>query len=77
MTTLNHSSDISKEQHMKLLPFLAFEREKIDCISYDCEKTIAEFDRVPDNRFAYGIVKITIIYTNLSSLPKNTHTLSK
>ena len=58
LTALHHSSDISKEQHRKLLPFLTFEREKIDSISYDYEKTIAEFDRVPDNRFAYGIVKI-------------------
>ena len=32
--------------------------EKVDSISYDCEQTIAEFDRVPNNRYAYGVVKI-------------------
>ena len=58
LTTLHHSSNIRKEKHRKLLPFLVFEREKVDSLSYDCEKTIAEFDKVPDNRFAYGIVKI-------------------
>ena len=40
------------------MPFLAFEKEKIDYISDDCEQTIVEFDRVPYNRYAYGIVKI-------------------
>ncbi|XP_052625667.1 uncharacterized protein LOC111890076 [Lactuca sativa] len=29
-----------------------------DVISYDCEDTIAQFDKIPDDRFAYGIVKI-------------------
>ena len=27
-------------------------------MSYYYEKTITEFDKIPDNRFAYGIVKI-------------------
>ena len=58
MTELHHSSDISKEQHRKLLPFLSFEREKVDATSYDCEMTILDFDKVPDNRYPYGIVKI-------------------
>ena len=58
LTALHHSSEISKEQHRKLLPFLAFEREKVDVILYDCEDTIAQFDKIPDDRFAYGIVKI-------------------
>ena len=58
LTALHHSSDISKEHHRKLLPFLAYEREKVDVISYDCEDTIAQFDKIPDDRFAYGIVKI-------------------
>ncbi|XP_052622721.1 uncharacterized protein LOC128128007 [Lactuca sativa] len=35
-----------------------YEREKVDNISYDCEKNIAEFDNVTDDRYAYGIVKI-------------------
>ena len=29
LTTLHHSSEISKEQHRKLLPFLKFKREKV------------------------------------------------
>ena len=39
-TEMHHSSEICKEQHRKLLPFLAFKREKIDETSYDCEKNI-------------------------------------
>ena len=27
-------------------------------MSYDCENTIADFNKVADNRFAYGVVKI-------------------
>nr|KAJ0198423.1 hypothetical protein LSAT_V11C700376100 [Lactuca sativa] len=58
LTALHHLSEISKEQHRKLLPFLEFERKKVDVVSYDCENTIAQFDKIPDDRFAYGIVKI-------------------
>ena len=58
LTALHHSSDISKEQHRKLLPFLEYEREKVDVVSYDCESTIAQFDKIPDDRYPYGIVKI-------------------
>ncbi|XP_023737287.1 uncharacterized protein LOC111885248 [Lactuca sativa] len=58
ITELHHSSDISKEQHKKLLPFLSFEREKGDATSYDSEMTISDIDKVPDNRYRYGIVKI-------------------
>lgn len=50
---------------MKLLPFLAFEREKIDATSYDCEMHISEFDKVPTNRYAYGIIRIDeFLYAN-------------
>ena len=59
LTALHHSSEISKEQHRKLLPFLEYEREKVDVVSYDCENTIAHFDKIPDDRFAYGIVRIS------------------
>ena len=55
LTALHHSSEISKEQHRKLLPFLEIEREKVDVVSYDCENTIAQFDKIPDDRFV-GIV---------------------
>lgn len=58
LTALHHSSDISKEQHRKLFPLLAFEREKVDVVLYDCENTIVDFNKVLDDRFAYGIVKI-------------------
>ncbi|XP_052627545.1 uncharacterized protein LOC128134134 [Lactuca sativa] len=46
ITELHHSCEISKEQHRKLLPFLAYERAKVDNISYDCEKEIADCDKV-------------------------------
>ena len=36
---------------------MVFEREKIDSISYDCEKKISEFDKVPNDSYAYRIVK--------------------
>ncbi|KAL7618630.1 hypothetical protein Lser_V15G03678 [Lactuca serriola] len=58
LTQLHHSCEISKEQHRKLLPFLAFERTKVDNISYDCEKEIADFDKVPNDKYRYGIVKV-------------------
>ncbi|XP_023748037.1 uncharacterized protein LOC111896263 [Lactuca sativa] len=45
LIALHHSLDISKEQHMKLLPFLAYEREKIDSMTYDCEIIVAEMDK--------------------------------
>ena len=55
---LHHSCEISREQHRKLLSYLAFEREKVDETSYDCEMNSLDFDKVPDNRYTYGIVKI-------------------
>nr|KAJ0207989.1 hypothetical protein LSAT_V11C500266000 [Lactuca sativa] len=58
LTALHHLSEISKEQHRKLLPFLEYECEKVVVVSNDCENTIAQFDKIPDDRFAYGIVKI-------------------
>ena len=37
---------------------MTFEREKIDSTYYDCEKKIYEFDKVPNDSYAYGVVKI-------------------
>ena len=42
------SPDISKEHH----------RSQIDSTSYDYEKKISEFDKVPNDSYAYGIIKI-------------------
>ncbi|XP_023733619.1 uncharacterized protein LOC111881461 [Lactuca sativa] len=58
LTDLHHSCEISKEQYRKLMPFLAYERAKVDNVLHDCEEIIANFDKVPDDRYKYGIVKI-------------------
>ncbi|XP_023752546.1 uncharacterized protein LOC111900907 [Lactuca sativa] len=43
----------------KVIAFFSLrKRAKVDNISYDCEKEIAEFDKVPDDRYRYGIVKV-------------------
>lgn len=39
------------------MPFLDFSREKIDLTSYNYDRKIYEFDKVPNDSHAYGIVK--------------------
>ena len=57
-TDLYNSLNIYKEQHRKLLPSNTFKCELMDETTIDCESNVADYDTIPNDSYAYGVVNI-------------------
>lgn len=57
LTWLHHYSNISKEQHHKLLPLIEFKKEHLGKLSYECE-IIDPSKNIPNNTYVYGLVHV-------------------
>ena len=57
LTKFYHSADIWWTS-LEIASFPFVWKRKIDETTYDCESNIVEYDKIPNNFYAYGIVNI-------------------
>lgn len=77
-TRLYEIGAITKKMHKKMLPFLEFQVDYVDDVSYNC-KNVVSFGYVPNTSYDYGIVNVEqyLDAKDLLDIVNNTFTHSK